>query len=161
MLVTHNPLRAFRFTGLPLWASLLDENKLPSLSGSLSGPPLDAACSSLFCFFVPSACACSSEVAVTSCSPIPFVSLRGTCILNQRSLSVFENARQQPCKTEDPSEVTVIDTTVDFSGCPPVRMHKRSKGVPRSLDRHVCHSTSLPLCGRGVLPRALVQVPPL
>ena len=100
MLVSHTPLSAFRFTGLPLWASLLSKNKLPSLSGSLSGPPLDAACSSLFCFFVPSACAYSSEVAVTSCSPIPFVSLRG--ILNQRSLSVSENARQQPCKTEDP-----------------------------------------------------------
>ena len=95
------------------------KNKLPSLSGSLSGPPLDAACSSLFCFFVPSACACSSEVAVTSCSPIPFVSLRGTCILNQRSLSVFENARQQPCKTEDPSEVTSHRHDGGFQWMPP------------------------------------------
>ena len=34
----------------------------------------------LFCLFVPSACACSSEVAVTSISPTSFVSLRGISI---------------------------------------------------------------------------------
>ena len=40
----------------------------------------------LFCFFVLSARAYRSEVAVTSSSPTPFVSLRGLFNTNQRSL---------------------------------------------------------------------------
>ena len=51
-----------------------------SLSEWHSEPPLDAALSSLFCFFVLSACACSSEVTVTSYSPTSFVSRRGILI---------------------------------------------------------------------------------
>ena len=59
----------------------------PPRARSLSEPPQDVAFSSLFCFFVLSARAYRSEVAVTSSSPTPFVSLRGLFNTNQRSLS--------------------------------------------------------------------------
>ena len=58
-------------------------------SGSLSEPPQDVAFSSLFCFFVLSACACSPDVTVTSYSPTPFASHRGilmqTIVLSKSS----------------------------------------------------------------------------
>ena len=61
----------------------------PPRARSLSEPPQDVAFSSLFCFFVLSACACSPDVTVTSYSPTPFVSHRGilmqTIVLSKSS----------------------------------------------------------------------------
>ena len=61
----------------------------PPRARSLSEPPQDVAFSSLFCFFVLSACSCGPEVTFTSDSPTPCVSLRGIFNTNQRSLYEF------------------------------------------------------------------------
>ena len=65
--------------------------------------------SSLFCFFVRSACACSSEVMVTLYSPTSLVLLRGICNTDQRSpfSQVLKSANK--AAEEDPLDVTLQD----------------------------------------------------
>ena len=63
----------------------------------------------LSCFFVLSACACSSQVTVTAYSPTSFVSLRIIFRKNQRSLCSQVLKSADKALEEDPSDATLLD----------------------------------------------------
>ena len=63
----------------------------------------------LSCFFVLSACACSSQVTVTAYSPTSFVSLRIIFRKTQRSLCSQVLKSADKALEEDPSDATLLD----------------------------------------------------